>query len=397
MEFQLQRWKNWWLMLFQRARYMETYCLPSATFIASTYPPPVRLLKEVVTKICTFVLGMPFFPLVKAEMYSPVEQGGLGARAVRLVVAAQQQQQQQPGNTASVALRGSLGRVRSYMGRLQVSVVLVVGGRDGGWVPAHGGPQGDPAVVHGRGGHWTQELKILARLCWWQQQQQQGEEGEVVAERHIQAQMYGNVVDRELRAAAQQRLLRGTTLAAYCLNAATAAAVFQPREVPVNLWELRWRAFHQLLCVGATQPWLAPCERACPRQCCQRQPEEETVRHLVTQCPTTRVMWAHVAAMLHWPALADQHWEMVVSGLEPQEGGGSERPNMTRGSQGRRIPWQVVQLVNLYTIKAIMLHRAKEIQGPWWMQASTGPWEAFVLKQLQGCRRGQGSMAWQRK
>lgn len=59
-----------------------------------------------------------------------------------------------------------------------------------------------------------------------------------------------------------------THLSAYLLQEKVAHSAFSEKRIPFSLWELRWRAFHQVLRVGAANPWLQEDQKRCKRPNC---------------------------------------------------------------------------------------------------------------------------------
>lgn len=100
----------------------------------------------------------------------------------------------------------------------------------------------------------------------------------------------------------------------------TAREAFGGTDVPLELWETRWRAFHQVLNTGTAQPWLrgeaqacAFCRRWAPPQ--QSPVPRDTAAHFVSECPVAKRLWKELSRRLGWPALERQHPETILSGL----------------------------------------------------------------------------------
>ncbi|KAL8207678.1 UNVERIFIED_CONTAM: hypothetical protein K2H54_060617 [Gekko kuhli] len=145
---------------------------------------------------------------------------------------------------------------------------------------------------------------------------------------------------------------------------------FQDKAIPHALRDLCWRAYHQVLYVGAGRRGGEESLRQCRRASCTGGDTVETIPHAVRGCPAASRDWRAVAVVLNWPFLASQSWETIVSGLEPGEGFGQP---MARGHDGqpparvargptRGAPWAMVRLVNLVVLSVMFKNRRAEMQ-----------------------------------
>lgn len=111
----------------------------------------------------------------------------------------------------------------------------------------------------------------------------------------------------------QEKQQSKTHLSAYLLQEKVAHSAFSEKRIPFNLRELRWRAFHQALRVGAANPWLQD-QKRCKRLTCSGSgptrsvgtpPLIETVAHFVQECMPAKELWRGLARAFKWPELGD--------------------------------------------------------------------------------------------
>ncbi|KAL8199301.1 UNVERIFIED_CONTAM: hypothetical protein K2H54_039602 [Gekko kuhli] len=145
---------------------------------------------------------------------------------------------------------------------------------------------------------------------------------------------------------------------------------FQDKTIPHALRDLRWRAYHQVLYVGAGRRGGEESLWHCRRASCTGGDTVETIPHAVRGCPAASRDWRAVAVVLKWPFLASQSWESIVSGLEPGEGFGQPRamvhdgqpPALVARGPTRGAPWAMVRLVNLVVLSVVFKNRRAEMQ-----------------------------------
>lgn len=426
--FQLKRWKKWHLTIYQRAQYVATYCLPGANFLSAIYPPPQKLVKEVEREMFQFILGTVHFPLNRAETYKRVEEGGLGVKALAAWLMSNFVSTNFRAWWDSTGRESTEGTRTGDGGREQTRVQAMWTAFGTNWANTRWATRwwweegrtqfrltealtaSLPDYLAEAARH-IQELKLLAVTC----KQARGgggggsnKEDEVTRERAVRKELYEQAVVEALEQARKGRRLRASVISKYRLDEEVAKKVFtKSKDIPFSLWETRWRAFHQVFKVGATQPWLPAEKRTCQR--CRTvwtnyESPEETIEHYVKGCPQANHLWKVLSQRLEWPELAAQNWETIVSGMEQpqqplQQQHGTE---IVKGPKGKLVPYALKRLTNLYALTAISLHKKKDVAAGRGQQTPAEPWGDYVLEKL--CRSARwekgnlkGKQQWHKK
>lgn len=304
-----------------------TYSIPAGNYLAGVYPPPVDVVTRVTREIYKWLFGKITFPLARVAIQCKHQGGGLGLVDVGLWFL-----------SIFLHLNISQWRKTELLKDPPCEQLYAWKAFSNSWVPTKWGQL------------WWVESKMIQRFTIALQRPPPGfmiEAAKVIRQYNIPSNTIKaqTVTGQEGAGALYWRLHRETrteaydeqrrlkdSLSPYLRNPILPIPTFTDKTILFALRDLRWRAYYQIIYIGAQKMGAGEKERACPRIGCLTPSAEETIQHATVECLVVTTDWNNIAKHLRWLYLANQSWETVILGLEPGEGYGCPGEKWPKGT-----------------------------------------------------------------